>query len=78
MRDDLEFDGYWEGNVPYRCDNCMKTELFRFTSREEAFDYKGQQAQLRDKGWIFTKVNGVWRGFCCEKCRNAYIRRNTL
>ncbi len=78
MRDELEFDGFWQGKVPYRCDNCMKTELFRFDDRDEAFDYKGQRSKLRAKGWLSAKVNGVYRDFCCEKCQSAYVKRNTF
>lgn len=77
MARELEFDGYWEGDAVYSCDECGDEERFRFDSDE--VDSKGHRAILRSqKGWITTKVNDEWKDFCCEKCRNAYIRKQTL
>lgn len=77
MSRDLEFDGYWEGEAVYRCDCCQKKAKFRFDS--DHIDSKRHRAILREKeGWITTKVNGVWRDFCSEDCRNKYIRKNTI
>ena len=74
---ELEFDGYWEGEAVYYCDECGKSERFRFDSEE--IDSKAHRATLRnEKGWITTKVNGDWKDFCCESCRNKYIRKQTL
>ena len=70
------FDGWWEGETEYTCDCCKKTERYRFD--DEDIDYKGQKADLRKKGWIFTQVNGYWKDFCSEACRNAFIRKNTI
>mgnify|MGYP004631318997 CR=1 FL=1 len=78
MRDELEFDGFWEGMTPYRCDGCGKVVKFRFDGKDDAFDSKSHRASLHEKGWMTTKVNGQWRDFCCESCRNKYIRSNTL
>lgn len=77
MSRELEFDGYWEGNTVYSCDCCQKTKKFRFDSEDEAFSKAHRQA-LRDAGWIATKVNGQWKDFCCESCRNKYIRTQTI
>ena len=80
MARELEFDGFWEGTACYTCDcqGCKKTVRFRFDSQEEANDFKGQRDHLRKNGWIATKVDGNWHDFCCEACRNKYIRMNTL
>lgn len=78
MRDELEFDGFWEGATPYRCDCCGKVEKFRFDSKDEAFDSKKHRKILRERGWLTTKVNDQWKDFCSEECRNQYIRSNTL
>lgn len=74
---DLEFDGYWEGDAVYYCDNpgCKVHKSFRFDS--EDVDSKGHRAELRKQGWITTKVNGEWKDFCCENCRNQYIKTQT-
>lgn len=79
MRDELEFDGWWEGIAPYRCDNCGKTVRFRFDSEDSARNSKRHRRILReDEGWNFTKVNDNWRDFCSFACRDSYIRRNTI
>ena len=78
MREEFEFDGYWEGATPYRCDCCGKVEKFRFDSEDEAFNYKKHRKILREHGWLATTVNGQWKDFCSEGCRNKYIRSNTL
>lgn len=70
------FDGWWEGETEYTCDCCKKKERYRFDS--EDIDYAGHRADLKSKGWIFTKVNGNWKDFCSEACRNRYIRNNTI
>lgn len=79
MARELEFDGFWEGNACYSCSCCGSTVKFRFDSEEEAKDARKHRKELREKhGWITTKVNGVWNDFCSEKCRNKYIRNNTI
>ena len=79
MRDDLEFDGWWEGIATYRCDNCGKAVRFRFDSEESAKNYRRHRRILKeDEHWLFTQVDGKWKDFCCEKCRNEYIRKNTI
>ena len=80
MGRELDFGtGYWEGDVVYSCDCCKKKVRFEFWTEDEANDAKRQRAALqRKRGWIFTKVNGEWRDFCSEKCRNQYIREKTI
>lgn len=78
MSRELEFDGYWEGEAVYYCDQCHKREKFRFDG-EDDIDSKAHRKDLREKkGWITTKVEGKWHDFCCESCRNRYIRNNTI
>ena len=77
MARDLQFDGYWEGEAVYYCDCCGTDERFRFDSEE--IDSKAHRAELRqEKGWITTKVNGEWKDFCSERCRNEYIKQKAL
>ena len=79
MSRELSFTGWWEGDVEYSCDNCGKTVKIPFDDEASAKAYKEQRATLKnDHGWTFTKVNDVFVEFCCEACRNAYIRRNTI
>lgn len=74
MSRDLEFTGWWQGDAVYSCDNCGCSEAFVFDS--EDIDSKAHRAELRKRDWIFTKVEGEWKDFCCEKCRNDYIKKN--
>lgn len=79
MSKDLNFDGWWEGTAEYTCDNCGNSEYFPFTDEDEAKDSKTHRKALREEyGWITTKVNGYLKDFCCESCRNQYIRKNTI
>lgn len=74
MSRDLEFSGWWEGEAVYSCDNCHQSEGFPFDSEE--IDSKGHRSELHKKGWICTKVKGEWKDFCCEQCRNEYIKKH--
>jgi len=79
MSKHLNFDGYWEGEAVYECDQCQTDQKFRFDDEEEAKDSKTHRKTLRENhGWVMAKVNGQWKEFCCEDCRNKYIRSNTL
>jgi len=77
MSRELQFDGYWEGEAVYTCDNCHKShKKFRFDSDE--IDSKKHRAEMRKCGWFIDKVNDQWKDFCCERCKNQYIRNNTF
>ena len=79
MGRELIFDGYWEGAAVYSCDCCGKEEHFLFTDEDEAKNAKAHRKALREEfGWITTQVNGAWKDFCGEPCRNKYIRGNTI
>lgn len=75
MSRDLDFTGWWEGNAVYSCDNCHKSEEFPFDS--EDIDSRAHRAELRKKGWVFTKVDGEFRDFCGYDCRDSFIRKHT-
>lgn len=76
MSRELEFTGYWQGEVVYTCDNCfVSQESFEFD--DEDIDYKSLNAELRKRGWLTTTVNGKFVDFCCERCRNQYIKKMT-
>ena len=72
MSRELNFTGWWQGDAEYICDECGRSEEFPFDS--EDVDSKAHRAELRKRGWNVTKVGGEWRDFCCEKCRNEYIK----
>ena len=80
MARELEFDGFWEGNISYTCDcsGCRKRVKIRFDSEAGAKDFKSEHDILRKQGWLSTKVNGNFKDFCSESCRNKYIRNNTI
>lgn len=71
---ELDFNGWWTGDVEYSCDTCGKVHRIEFDDEESSKDYRGQLSILRKEGWIFDKVNGNFVDFCCEACRNRYIR----
>lgn len=77
MSRELDFDGFWQGHVIYSCDGpqCRSEELFRFDDEDEVYSQEYIQELRQRKGWITTKVNGQWRDFCCETCRNNYIKK---
>lgn len=71
---DWSDDAYGEGEIVATCDSCNKED------RSETFydnepDYKAYQNTLVKKGWLSTRVNHKWRDFCCEKCRNDFIKK---
>lgn len=79
MSRELDFDGYWTGDAIYSCDcpGCTAEESYRFETSE--VDSKEHRRELRqEKGWLTTKVDGEWKDFCCEACRNKYIRMKTI
>lgn len=79
MSKELVFDGWWEGQAEYSCDECHKTEYFLFSDEEDAKNSRKHRKSLKeDYGWIFTKVDGEYKDFCSEACRNKYIRKNTI
>lgn len=77
MSRELDFDGWWQGDAVYNCDcpGCHDKETYRFDSEE--IDSKSHRADMRKKGWITTKVEGEWKDFSSEACRNKYIRLKT-
>lgn len=76
---EITFDGWWEGQVEYYCDQCRKCESFLFSDEEEAKNSRGHRKSLKeDCGWIFTKIEGEFHDFCSEKCHLEWIRRNTI
>ena len=76
MARELNFDGYWEGDAVYCCDECGKeSQRFRFDSDDVGSNE--HRAELRKRGWIITKVNDKFKDFCCENCRNSYIKKHT-
>ena len=65
---------YGEGEIVCTCDQCKKEERFEFEDNYP--DYAKAQRELREIGWQSIKSKGVWLDFCCERCRNTYIKEN--
>lgn len=65
---------YGVGEIVCTCDNCSSEERFDFDNNYP--DFRKVQDELREIGWMPCKVNGEWHDFCCEKCRNTYIKEN--
>jgi hypothetical protein len=63
-----------EGEIISTCDECGKTVSTEFDEGHP--DYRQAQADIEANGWRSTKVNGEWRDFCTEECRNGYIKRH--
>lgn len=66
---------YGEGDVVCTCDQCGHP--LRFPFEDSTPDYKRVQKQIFAMGWTSCQVNGIWRDFCSEYCRNQYIKKNT-
>ena len=64
-----------DGTIVCYCDQCPNTEEFEF--EDNSPDYRDAQRQLFERGWKAIKIDGEWRDFCCEECRNLYIKANT-
>ena len=79
MAREMNFTGWWEGEVEYYCDNCGKMESFSFECEDEAKAYKNQQKILRKEfGWKVPEIiEGKYHEFCSEKCKNEWIKKNT-
>lgn len=63
-----------EGTINCLCDNCGAEEAVDFDDGYP--DFRMAQAQIEELGWLSTKVHGEWKDFCCERCRNQYIKEN--
>lgn len=63
-----------EGDILCTCDQCGNEHLVEC---DGAPDFREAQAEIRSMGWTSTQVNGIWRDFCCERCRNEYIKENS-
>ena len=64
-----------EGTIVCKCDRCGKTEEHPFDNGHP--DFKSFQKKLFGMGWKSVQVFGEWHDFCCEDCRNEYIKNNT-
>lgn len=64
-----------EGNIVCTCDNCGFEHEVDFDGG--APDFREAQAEIRSIGWQSIKIDGEWYDFCCEKCRNEYIKNNS-
>lgn len=65
-----------EGSIICTCDNCGMVETgYEFDDGYP--DYRAAQDKIEALGWQSTKVRSVWKDFCCERCRNEFIKINT-
>lgn len=63
-----------EGDIVCTCDNCGSEVELPF--EDGNVDYRAAQQYIKDDGWESCQVHGEWYDFCCEKCRNEYIKNN--
>ncbi len=54
--------------VDVECDNCGETNCVDGDNLQDCMD------QLKDEGWCFKEIKGHWHDFCCQACRNEYLR----
>lgn len=55
-------------SVEVECDNCGESCSEEGESLQECMNL------LKDDGWCFKFIEGHWYDFCCEACRNEYLR----
>ena len=48
------------------CDECGNTKTF------DICDFYEINQELREHGWIVTKIKGEWVDFCSHECKNQY------
>ncbi len=63
-----------EGVINCTCDQCHDWEDYVFDNSYP--DFKAAQQYLRSLGWLSLQVHCKWKDFCCEDCRNNYIKEN--
>lgn len=63
-----------EGEIICTCDACGDEYAFPFEDGQ--VDYREAQRAIEEEGWTSCQVNGEWHDFCCEKCRNDYIKKH--
>lgn len=62
-----------EGDIVCTCDHCEGEERIEFI---EGPDFRSAQAELKEMGWMSSKINGEWYDFCSMECRNAFVKEN--
>ncbi len=67
---------FGEGEIVAQCDNCKNEAKERYEFYDNDPDYGEYSKELRRNGWLSCKIHGSWFDFCCEKCRNTYIKNN--
>lgn len=63
-----------EGEIVCTCDACGDEYVLPFEYGQ--IDYREAQRAIEEEGWTSCQVNGEWHDFCCEKCRNDYIKKH--
>lgn len=63
---------YGEGDIVCACDQCGEEERFGFDDNN--VDYAAAQKELHSIGWVSFKSRGKWYDFCCEECRDRFIK----
>ena len=74
MKDVEWSDIHGEGDVICMCDQCNREHLVEC---DGAPDFRLAQREIQEMGWMSLKIHGVWHDFCCEKCRNDYIKEHS-
>ena len=73
MKEVVWSEFYGQGTVKCTCDNCSGEESFEFEDNNP--DFKSVQKELRNLGWTSCKIEGKWYDFCCDKCKDDFIKK---
>lgn len=62
-----------EGDIVSTCEMCGLEHRYPFEDQD--VDYREAQRAIESEGWTSCMVKEEWHDFCCEKCRNDYIKK---
>lgn len=64
----------WNGIISccIECDYCREIDFVEETDWIDVIEL------LKANGWRFKKIDGEWRDFCCEECRDKYMAEHTF
>lgn len=65
-----DIDRFWgETSVSIECDNCGESSYASGENLQECMDQFKEE-----EGWCFKLIGDHWHDFCCQACRNEYLR----
>lgn len=61
---------YKNETIVCTCDNCGEVYEVSFDVKP---DFKACVEELKDEGWVVTKIEDEWHDFCCSECRQEFL-----